>query len=39
VARGGAFNKPASSMKSTERQHFAPDIRLNMLGFRLGRDE
>lgn len=38
VARGGAFNKPASSMRSTARHRFAPDTRLNMLGFRLARD-
>jgi formylglycine-generating enzyme required for sulfatase activity len=39
VARGGAFNKPARSMGSTFRQRFDPVTRLNMLGFRLARDE
>lgn len=39
VARGGAFNKPSSSMKRTTRNNFAPDVRLNMIGFRLARDE
>lgn len=38
VARGGAFNKPASSMRPFERTRFAPDTRLNMLGFRVARD-
>ncbi len=39
VARGGAFNKPAKSMRSAARGQFAPDARVNMLGFRLARDE
>jgi formylglycine-generating enzyme required for sulfatase activity len=39
VARGGAFNKPARSMASTARHRFDPATRLNMLGFRLARDE
>ena len=39
VARGGAFNKPAKSMRSAARAQFAPDARVNMLGFRLARDE
>jgi formylglycine-generating enzyme required for sulfatase activity len=39
VARGGAFNKPAKSMRSAARADFAPDTRINMLGFRLARDE
>jgi formylglycine-generating enzyme required for sulfatase activity len=39
VARGGAFNKPARSMGSTFRQRFDPVTRLDMLGFRLARDE
>ncbi len=38
VARGGAFNKPAHSMRSTARNHFTADTRLNTLGFRLARD-
>lgn len=38
VARGGAFNKPASSMRSTARQRMDPSTRLNILGFRLARD-
>ncbi len=39
VARGGAFNKPAKSMRSPARTQFAPDTRINMLGFRLARDD
>jgi len=39
VARGGAFNKPAASMRTTARQSLAPDTRLNALGFRAARDE
>lgn len=39
VARGGAFNKPARSMRSTSRHRFSPDTRINYLGFRLARDE
>lgn len=39
VARGGSFNKPARSMGSTVRHRFDPATRLNMLGFRLARDE
>jgi formylglycine-generating enzyme required for sulfatase activity len=39
VARGGAFNKPAKSMRSAARAQYAPEARLNMLGFRLARDE
>ena len=39
VARGGAFNKPAKSMRSAARAQFAPEARINMLGFRLARDE
>ncbi|MBK5966853.1 Sulphatase-modifying factor protein [Thiocystis minor] len=38
VARGGAFNKPSSSMRVYVRGHFAPETRLNMLGFRIARD-
>jgi formylglycine-generating enzyme required for sulfatase activity len=39
VARGGAFNKPARSMRPTSRHHFSPDTRISALGFRLARDE
>ena len=39
VARGGAFNKPARSMRTTARHRFDPDTRINSLGFRLARDE
>jgi formylglycine-generating enzyme required for sulfatase activity len=39
VARGGAFNKPARSMRATSRHGFAPETRLNALGFRVARDE
>ncbi|NEX22836.1 SUMF1/EgtB/PvdO family nonheme iron enzyme [Thiorhodococcus mannitoliphagus] len=38
VARGGAFNKPASSMRSYVRARFDPQAQLNMLGFRVARD-
>lgn len=38
VVRGGAFNKPATSMRSAARSPLAPDTRINMLGFRLARD-
>ncbi|EXJ15892.1 formylglycine-generating enzyme family protein [Imhoffiella purpurea] len=38
VARGGAFNKPSSSMRSYVRSHFASGARLNMIGFRVARD-
>ncbi len=38
VARGGAFNKPAASMKTHVRAKFLPESRLNMLGFRVARD-
>lgn len=38
VARGGAFNKPSSSMRVHVRAHFAPTVKLNMLGFRIARD-
>ncbi|AFL74390.1 SUMF1/EgtB/PvdO family nonheme iron enzyme [Thiocystis violascens] len=38
VARGGAFNKPSSSMRTHVRGHFAPETRLDMLGFRIARD-
>lgn len=39
VARGGAFNKPSRSMRSASRARFAPETRINHLGFRLARDE
>ncbi len=35
VARGGAFNKPAASMRSFARAAYPPDTRLNMIGFRV----
>jgi len=38
VARGGAFNKPADSIRSHARARFAPSTRLKMLGFRVARD-
>ncbi len=38
VARGGAFNKPSSSMRAYVRAHFEPETKLNMLGFRIARD-
>jgi len=39
VARSGAFNKPAESMRGTSRHRFAPDTRIDMIGFRIARDE
>lgn len=38
VARGGAFNKPAPSLKTKARARVAPESRLNNLGFRVARD-
>lgn len=38
VARGGSFNKPSASMRVFVRSRFAPETRLNMLGFRIARD-
>ncbi len=38
VARGGAFNKPGSSMRNYVRARFLPETQLNMLGFRIARD-
>lgn len=38
VARGGAFNKPSSSMRVFVRTRFAPATQLNLLGFRVARD-
>ena len=38
VARGGAFNKPASSMRTWMRSKFVPDTRLNNIGLRVSRD-
>lgn len=39
VARSGAFNKPAESTRGTSRHRFAPDTRINIIGFRVARDE
>jgi formylglycine-generating enzyme required for sulfatase activity/rhodanese-related sulfurtransferase len=38
VARGGAYNKPGESMRSSARSNFKPDIRLPYIGFRVARD-
>jgi formylglycine-generating enzyme required for sulfatase activity len=38
VARGGAFNKTALAMRSAARNRFAPTTRINMLGFRVVRE-
>jgi formylglycine-generating enzyme required for sulfatase activity len=38
VARGGAFNKPADSMRASSRAKFAPETQINMVGFRLAGD-
>jgi len=37
VARGGAFNKPAASMRVFVRARFSPQTKLNLLGFRVAR--
>lgn len=37
VARGGAFNKPAASMRVYVRAYFTPQTKLNLLGFRVAR--
>ena len=39
VARGGAFNKPAVGMRSAARYHFVPETRIDMLGFRVVRED
>jgi formylglycine-generating enzyme required for sulfatase activity len=39
VARGGAFNKPATAMRSAARYRFVPETRIDMLGFRVVREE
>lgn len=38
VARGGAYNRPASSGYSYARAHFAPGSALPTIGFRVARD-
>jgi formylglycine-generating enzyme required for sulfatase activity len=38
MVRGGAFNKPVSSARSTARFQLPVDARFNMLGFRVVRD-
>lgn len=38
VARSGAFNKPAVSMRVYVRAHFTPQSQFNLLGFRVARD-
>ncbi len=38
VVRGGAFSRPASSMRSFARSRLAPSTRLNMVGFRIARE-
>ncbi|AGA92268.1 hypothetical protein Thimo_3612 [Thioflavicoccus mobilis 8321] len=38
VVRGGAFSRPAKSMRPFARSHLAPSTRLDMLGFRVARD-
>jgi len=38
MARGGAFNKPMNSARSTARYPLPTDTRLNMLGFRVLRN-
>lgn len=38
VARGGAYNKPAQSMRVWARAKLVPETRLSNLGFRVARD-
>jgi formylglycine-generating enzyme required for sulfatase activity len=38
MVRGGAFNKPLSSLRSAARYQLPQDARFNMLGFRVVRD-
>ena len=38
VARGGAFNKPAASMRTSKRARFPENTRITSLGFRVARD-
>ncbi len=38
VVRGGAFNKPGDSLRSTRRGGYDADTKLFVLGFRLARD-
>jgi formylglycine-generating enzyme required for sulfatase activity len=38
MVRGGAYNKPARSLRSGARLQMAKDSRLNNLGFRIARD-
>jgi formylglycine-generating enzyme required for sulfatase activity len=38
VARGGAFNKPSSSIKTYARAKFVPETQLSSVGFRVARE-
>ncbi|MEJ1296220.1 MAG: SUMF1/EgtB/PvdO family nonheme iron enzyme [Candidatus Sedimenticola sp. (ex Thyasira tokunagai)] len=38
VVRGGAFNKPGASLRTTKRGHHDADAKLFVVGFRLARD-
>jgi len=38
VARGGAYNKPAASMRSTKRSRFVKNTLIPSLGFRIARE-
>ncbi|MBU0499842.1 MAG: formylglycine-generating enzyme family protein [Gammaproteobacteria bacterium] len=38
VARGGAYNKPAASMRNTKRSRFVKGTAISSLGFRVARD-
>ncbi|MEJ1372010.1 MAG: SUMF1/EgtB/PvdO family nonheme iron enzyme [Candidatus Sedimenticola sp. (ex Thyasira tokunagai)] len=38
VVRGGAFNKPGDSLRTTKRGHHDADAKLFVVGFRLARD-
>ena len=38
VARGGAFNRPAEKLRTASRTGHDPQVRLNMLGFRVVRE-
>jgi len=38
VARGGAYNKPATAMRASRRNSFSADTRLSFIGFRVVRE-
>jgi len=38
MVRGGAYNKPSSSLRSAARSKMPREARLQMLGFRVARE-